>query len=158
MFSDMKSVYIDTTIPSFLFDNREDIKFMIKTTKEWWMKEHQKYKIFISSETIKELSIGEYPNKEEIIRFSLEIDVLPESEEIQQIVESYLLNNIMPKKGIGDAFLLAYTSYYKIDYLLTWNCKHLANANKKQHIRIVNNRLGLFVPEIITPLELFSEE
>jgi len=43
---------------------------------------------------------------------------------------------------------------YKIDFLMTWNCKHLANANKKQQIRIINNRLGLFVPEIVTPLEL----
>jgi predicted nucleic acid-binding protein len=154
----MKSVYLDTTIPSFLFDNRDDIKFMIKTTKEWWTKERHNYKIFISSETIKELSIGYYPNKEDIIRFTLDLEVLPEAKEIQQIVEVYLTNNIMPKKGIGDAFHLAYCSYYKIDYLLTWNCKHLANANKKQHIRILNNRLGLFVPEIITPLELFSEE
>ena len=44
-----------------------------------------------------------------------------------------------------------------IDFLLTWNCNHLANANKRQHIRIVNTRLNLATPEITTPLELFSE-
>ena len=63
----------------------------------------------------------------------------------------------MPKDEMGDALHLAYASFYKIDFLLTWNCNHLANANKKQHIRILNNRLNLFVPEIITPLELFTE-
>ncbi len=52
---------------------------------------------------------------------------------------------------------LAYASYYKIDFLLTWNCNHLANANKKQHIRIINTRLNLPTPETITPLELFTE-
>ena len=53
---------------------------------------------------------------------------------------------------------LAYASYYKIDFLPTWNCNHLANANKKQHIRIINTRLNLPTPEIITPFELFTEK
>jgi hypothetical protein len=44
-----------------------------------------------------------------------------------------------------------------MDFLLTWNCQHLANANKKQHIRIINTRLNLLTPELITPLELFTE-
>ncbi len=58
----------------------------------------------------------------------------------------------------GDAIHLAYASYYKIDFLITWNCKHLANANKKPHIKKINNNLGIFTPEIITPLELFMED
>jgi len=45
-----------------------------------------------------------------------------------------------------------------MDVLLTWNCRHLANANKRPHIRTVNARLGLPVPEIVTPLELFTEQ
>ena len=63
----------------------------------------------------------------------------------------------MPDDILGDAVHLAYASYYKIDYLLTWNCNHLANANKKQHIKIINTKLDLFTPELITPLELFTE-
>ena len=63
----------------------------------------------------------------------------------------------MPNDIQGDAVHLAYASYYKIDYLLTWNCNHLANANKKQHIKIVNAKLDLFTPELTTPLELFKE-
>ena len=63
----------------------------------------------------------------------------------------------MPKDFEGDAMHLAFASYFKIDFLLTWNCNHLANANKKQHIRMLNTKLNLNIPEIITPLELFSE-
>lgn len=59
---------------------------------------------------------------------------------------------------IGDAVHLAYASYFNIQYLLTWNCNHLANANKRKHIRVINARLGLSTPEIVTPLELFKEE
>jgi hypothetical protein len=64
----------------------------------------------------------------------------------------------MPKSLLGDAIHLAYASFYRIDFLLTWNCNHLANANKKRHIQVLNDRLGLFTPEIITPMELFEEE
>ena len=64
----------------------------------------------------------------------------------------------MPKDFLGDAIHLSYASSYKIDFLLTWNCRHLANANKRQHIRVINTKLGLFIPEIITPLELFLED
>ncbi len=63
----------------------------------------------------------------------------------------------MPQDQKGDAIHLAYAPFYKIDFLLTWNCNHLANANKKRHIKIINARLDLFTPEIITPLELFTE-
>lgn len=63
----------------------------------------------------------------------------------------------MPRISTGDGLHLAYASLYKIDFLLTWNCNHLANANKKHHIRVINTRLGLFVPEITTPMELFTE-
>ena len=49
-------------------------------------------------------------------------------------------------------------SYHKCDFLLTWNCQHLANANKFQHIRVINGMLGLHVPSLVTPLELLGEK
>ena len=67
-------------------------------------------------------------------------------------------NYLMPAEYGGDALHLAYASYYKVDFLMTWNCDHLANANKRQHIRVINGRLGLHVPEIVTPMELVTEK
>ncbi len=64
----------------------------------------------------------------------------------------------MPADPTGDALHLALASVHKADYLLTWNCKHLANANKFDHIRRVNALLGLHVPALVTPLELMLEE
>jgi hypothetical protein len=52
---------------------------------------------------------------------------------------------------------LALASYHRCDFLVTWNCQHLANANKFGHIRGINTMLGLFVPAIVTPLELLGE-
>jgi len=84
--------------------------------------------------------------------------LLPLTQDLEHIVEFYVENYVMPKSLVGDALHLAYASYYDMQYLLTWNCNHLANANKKRHIRVINGRLGLPTPEIITPLELFAEE
>jgi len=77
---------------------------------------------------------------------------------ITEIVEAYIANHVMPNDPVGDALHLALASYHKCNFLLTWNCRHLANANKFDHIRRVNALLGLFVPSLVTPLELLGEE
>jgi predicted nucleic acid-binding protein len=64
----------------------------------------------------------------------------------------------MPRDPLGDALHLALASHHKCDYLLTWNCQHLANANKFTHIKRVNALLGLHVPILTTPLELMGLE
>jgi hypothetical protein len=74
-----------------------------------------------------------------------------------EIVKTYIRHFLMPAQPGGDAAHLALASYHKCDFLLTWNCEHLANANKFQHIRRVNTMLGLFVPNLVTPLELVGE-
>ena len=62
----------------------------------------------------------------------------------------------MPRDPEGDALHLAFASYYKCDILLTWNCKHLANEDKRDHIIQVNSALNLSTPRIVTPLDLLG--
>ena len=78
--------------------------------------------------------------------------------EITEIVNIYISHHVMPSDPAGDALHLAVASYHKCDFLLTWNCRHLANANKYGHIRRINTLLGLFIPNIVTPLEFLGEE
>ena len=63
----------------------------------------------------------------------------------------------MPKDELGDALHLAIVSFHKMYFLLTWNCQHLANANKRDHIRRINERLKIFTPELVTPYELIGD-
>ena len=76
---------------------------------------------------------------------------------IADIVEAYIQHRLMPADPTGDALHLAMASYHKCDFLVTWNCRHLANANKFGHLRRINTLLGLFVPALVTPLELLGE-
>jgi predicted nucleic acid-binding protein len=153
-----KSVYLDTTIFSYLVDERESIRNFIDVTKDWWETQRDNYNVYLSIETLAELREGDYPRKEKAIRLAETIEVLPRVDEIEEIAEIYIKNYLMPNDLRGDAIHLAYASVYKIDFLMTWNCKHLANANKKLHIRKINTKLGFFIPDIITPLELFEED
>ena len=87
----------------------------------------------------------------------LPLNVLDEVPEIARIADRYIKEKLMPAKVGGDATHLAFASFYRFDYLLTWNCVHLANGNKRQHLDVINKRLKLPVPQILTPLELFHE-
>ena len=153
-----KSVYLDTTIPSFLFDRRESALFQRELTWKWWELEARNYVILISDYTIWELEAGHYPHKTQALKFVSALSVLPPAPETEEIANVYISHYVMPRDLQGDAMHLAYASFYKIDFLLTWNCSHLANGNKRQHIRRVNTMLNLGVPEILTFLELFAEE
>ncbi|MEE8584858.1 MAG: type II toxin-antitoxin system VapC family toxin [Acidobacteriota bacterium] len=152
-----KPVYLDSTVLSYLFDERESLGTYVEVTKKWWAEERDSFALWISDETVAELSRGDYPNKARILECASGIQVLPSDERIVEIAQVYVNNFLMPRALAGDALHLAYASFYKLDFLLTWNCNHLANANKRQHIRIVNSRMNLFTPEIVTPLELFKE-
>ena len=75
---------------------------------------------------------------------------------VLEIVQTYIARRVMPRNPVGDALHLALASHHRCDFLATWNCKHLANANGFAHIRRVNTLLGLFVPALVTPLELLE--
>jgi len=153
-----KTDYLDSTIPSYLFDQRDGIREFIELTKKWWIEERERFRVVISDATIIEVSKGNHPYKEQILRDCIsDLEVLPAYERLEEIVRVYIENHLMPGGATGDAVHLAYASFYKADFLLTWNCNHLANANKKQHIAVINTRLKLSIPEIVTPMELFTE-
>lgn len=142
----------------FYFDERESFANWIEETRKWWAEESGRYDLCVSDAVIQELSLGNYPRKTEILEFIQPISVLEHTLDLEHIVAFYVQNFVMPKSLIGDAVHLAYASYYGIDFLLTWNCNHLANARKKKHIRVINGRLGLSTPEIVTPLTLVEEK
>ena len=154
-----RSLYLDTRIPSYYYDQRKDldIRYRRNVARDWWANEKDSFDLYISELVLVELQRGDYPQKEKVIHLLKGISTLPIVSEIEDIVREYLKNYLMPKTDMGDAFHLAYASFYKMDYLLTWNCNHLANVNKKEHIEGINRKLKLFIPDIITPLQLFKE-
>ena len=153
-------VHIETTIPSFLFEQREEPEMVARRnwTREWWGECRDAFRLATSEAVLAELGEGDYESKDDAIALLDGVSLLDIPDEVADIIDVYLDNRLMPRERLGDALHLALASYHKCDFLLTWNCRHIANANKFEHIRIINTRLGLFVPALVTPIELRVEE
>jgi predicted nucleic acid-binding protein len=104
-----------------------------------------------------ELRRGDFPGRGDAVSMLDNVEMLELEEPVFEIVEAYLAHKLMPADPFGDALHLALASYHRCDFLVTWNCQHLANANKFGQIRRINGILGLFVPELVTPMELLGE-
>lgn len=153
----METIYIETTIPSFYYETRPEPEMVARRnwTREWWEERGTRdFDLVTSQAVIDELSRGRFPGREDALKLVKRLELLPIRAEIEEIVAAYIAHSLMPKDAVGDALHLALASFYGCDYLLTWNCKHLANANKGRHIRRINVMLDLVTPGLATPLEL----
>lgn len=154
-------VYIETTIPSFYFETRRNVECLSRRnwTRRWWDDHRHEHQLVTSLVVRDELSDPKYPETKRRSALALldELPLLDLNVRIDEIVESYVENLLMPQQPTADAIHLALASHYGCDVLLTWNCVHLANPNKFRHIQDINKRLGLAVPMVVTPLELLGE-
>ena len=148
-------VYIETSIPSFYFDERTEPEVVVRRNwgREWW-EERRHYELVTGLPVLEELQRANEPKRSQALGLVSDMPVLAFDGTVADIVEVYIARLVMPQDPGGDALHLALASYHRCDYLLTWNCQHLANANKFPHIRRVNTLLGLFVPMIVTPVQL----
>ncbi len=151
------TVYAETTVFSFYHDARDASAYRRRITRDWWRTQRRYYDVFASYFVLREAAYGGYPGSQKVTALVRRQTMLDVPEDISGIIRVYIENHVMPAGDAGDAAHLAVASYYGIDYLLTWNCRHLANANKFEHIRKVNRRLGLLTPELVTPEQLFRE-
>ena len=152
-------VYVETTIPSAYFEVRTAATVVARRewTREWWAGAADRYELVTSTAVIDELSGGRAERVGERVALIAHLRLLPVLPGVIETVQSYLRHKLMPLDPGGDALHLALASYHKCDFLVTWNCQHLANANKFGHIRRINTLLGLYVPALVTPLELLGE-
>jgi len=155
-----KRVYIETSIPSFYVGTRREPEMVARRhwTREWWDTRRQAYEVVTSLAVVEELEGGDYPNKADALQLIAGVPLLAVAPAIAPIVDAYIDRRVMPADPRGDAMHLAMASYHSCHFLLTWNCQHLANANKFDHIRFVNSELGLFCPILTTPVELLGLE
>ena len=125
-------------------------------TREWWSLAFDRDELVIGPPVIAELERGEFPCRVDALNLVGTLPVLAITEPILEIVEAYIAHKVMPADPAGDALHLALASFHRVDVLLTWNCRHLANPNKMEHIRLINYELGLPMPILTTPVNYLS--
>lgn len=156
----MATLYVETSIPSFYYEVRTEPAMVARRdwTRQWWASVSAEDELLTSPAVIDELNRGDFPSRDDALALLGSLPNLEITDAVAEIVEAYIAHHLMPADPFGDALHLALASYHCCDFLVTWNCKHLANANKFGHIRRVNGILGLHVPTLVTPLELLGED
>ena len=107
-----------------------------------------------SSAVIDELARGAFPSRDKALSLVASLPRFEVEPAVVEIVQVYIEHHLMPRDPLGDALHLALASFNRCDFLLTWNCEHLANANKFGHILRINSLLRVPTPAMVTPLEL----
>lgn len=155
----INKIYLETSIFSFYFDERTQPEIVARRnwTRDFWEVCRANYSMFTSAATLTELKRGSKPHKDAALKLAQSLPAFDSTDEIKDIVAAYLQHLVMPRDPFGDALHLALASFHKCDFLVTWNCAHLANASKVGHIRFVNAQLGLHTPALITPLALLGK-
>lgn len=159
-------IYLDTSVINFLFadDSPEKKEITIDFFDNFVKTEV--YETFISDVVIAEIENTNDPNKRQtlldvISNYPIEIlDLNPDQEmEIEELANNYVDAKIIPEKKIADALHIATSVICKINYLVSWNFRHLANVNKEKKVHIVNfkNNYRMDI-RLITPLELIDYE
>jgi hypothetical protein len=152
-------VYIETTIPSAHATTRTDPGSLYRRekTREWWTAQLLRYESQISDAVMLELGRGTWPGKEDALQLVYPLPRLEIDEEVLAVARRYVAERLVPEDLGGDALHLAIACVHEVDFLLTWNIRHLANPNKLGHLTVINRRLGLLTPQIVTPETLWLE-
>ena len=157
-------IYLDTSVINFLFaDDAPELKSITIELFDNYIRAN-KYSTFISDFVILEIEKTNNIEKKEkllnvIEKYKIKIISSDYENEIIELANKYIENGVIPKKSETDAYHIAVCVLNDINYLISWNYKHLANVNKEQQIRMINiQNKYLNELRIITPLELLNYE
>ena len=157
----MNTVYIETSIVSYLRQRPSSQVVMAARqllTSKWWETERTNYELVVSQYVLDEASGGDPVLAAERIQALAGIPLLPNAPQITEIANEIMTRAILPPKAQVDALHIATVADYRIQYLLTWNCKHIANAKILPRIHQVLTDAGVPIPVICTPEELLGND
>jgi hypothetical protein len=150
--------YLETTIVSYLAaaPSREAvIAGHQQITRDWWESRHR-FELFVSAAVVDEVTRGDATVARRRLALLQDLPVLDLSTEVHQLAVKLISQRAVPASAIVDAAHIAVAAVNEIDYLLTWNCRHIANAANRGKIEQTCRDEGLRAPVICTPEELME--
>lgn len=154
-------LYLETTIPSYLTSrpNRDLIvAARQQLTMDWWLKRRADFRIFVSQIVLDEAAEGDRIASAARLSIIEGLPLLAVNNEVISLTQTLLRRKVLPKKATRDAGHIAVSAVHGVQYLLTWNCTHLANAEIFEAVGAVCSCEGYCCPVICTPEELLGEE
>ncbi len=157
----MASIYIETSIVTHLRERPASHVVAAARqilTKRWWSDERGKYTLVTSQYVIDEACMGDSVLAEERLVHLDGLPLLAVDPEILVLADALMLSAALPRKAEADALHIAIAAWHGVEYLLTWNCTHLANARTMPIIQGVLRHRNVVPPIICTPENLMSDD
>jgi predicted nucleic acid-binding protein len=155
----MEKVYLETTVVSYLTSHPGRdliVSAHQQITREWWRTAKDRFKLYISEAVLAEIFAGDpdaIARRREVVR---RLPVLELTEDVRELVRSYETNLGLPAKARADIIHIAFAVAYRLDYLVTWNCSHIANGETIRRLLKLNQRINRATPLLLTPEELLE--
>jgi predicted nucleic acid-binding protein len=155
----MDKVYIETSIishASALLSRDVTIAGLQQQARDWWANERHKFELVTSQLTLDEAADGDPTAAAERLKLLAGLPLVDIDPDVQTLAEQLLRAHTMPQKAAADALHVAAAALAGVDYLLTLNCKHIANAHELPRIYQLLEREGLGQLLICTPVEFLG--
>ena len=159
MDDELPSVYVETSVLSYLAarpSNNLIVAAQQELTREWWTLGRSHYRLVLSKFVLDEISKGNPEAAERRLSFASEFPLLEVDNDVLRLSNSFMKSGIIPPKGEVDAAHIAVATRHEIDYLLTWNCRHIANAAIQRRLAGIAVKEGYELSYICTPSDLFG--
>ena len=156
----MESVYLETTFISYLAARPSRDVIVAghqQTTQDWWENRRSEFECSVSQVVIDEASVGDPTEVQKRLAIIGGLPTLVITDDANALTHAIMAAGILPPHVIRDAAHVAVAAVHAVDYLLTWNCKHLANAQIARRIAVVCEKLSRKMPIICTPEELMGD-
>jgi hypothetical protein len=155
----METVYLETTFISYLVARPSRDLIVAahqQATEEWWATRRALFECCVSQVVIDEASAGDPTEVQKRLAIISGLSALEISEDAESLTQAILAEGVFPARAVRDAAHVAVATVHAVDYVLTWNCRHLANAQISRRIALVCERLGYRMPSICMPEELMG--
>jgi hypothetical protein len=157
----MPSAYLETTIVSY-FCARPSRDLIIaaqqEITRHWWQERLPRYHIVISDFVLREAIAGDALAAKKRISALNQFPLLDVTADVEKLANWFLHKLLVPRKKLIDAMHISVAAVHGIDYLVTWNCSHIANAEMRTAISFACDEMGYRCPTICTPQELMGQD
>jgi len=152
-------LYLETTIPSYL-KSRPNRDLIVaghqQITQEWWRARRDSFEIYVSQFVLDEAGAGDAEAAQERLDVLKEFPLLDINDDVLRLAAAILQAKVIPEKAARDAAHIAVSAVHAIEYLMTWNCAHLANAMIIKDVQRICQSNRFVCPVICTPEELME--
>jgi hypothetical protein len=153
-------LYLETTIPSYL-TSRSSRDLIIaghqQLTKDWWETRRHNFDIYISQLVVDEASAGNPAAAQSRLKIIENLPLLDITPEVADLASDLLSSRIIPRKAATDAAHIAIAAVHAMDFLLTWNCVHIANAAISRALVSACRKHGSECPVIVWRIAMFRD-